>query len=184
MSRRTPQIYSGAGQSIHSSPVDLPIPSSLTSAALAFGSLLKPGTGGWQAAASNDDTVSHILINLYKAAGSPQRNQVSADATALAAENFVAQAYPLVSQGQQIEIGLDGTVADIVATPYFDIVVSAPSVISADNNPTAGAVATVQLSAASANASASGRCFQVLGYSPSSDTAIATGNKNVIAVKI
>ena len=187
MALRTPLVYSAAGKSIASAPVRLEIPSSLTSAALAFGSLLKPGTGGYQAAASGDDTVSHILINLYNV-HNQQRNQVYADAPALAAANFYAEAYPLLSQQLELKMGEDGdggNIADWTATPYVDIVVGAPSLISGDDNPTGGAQATVQIDSSSANSSASGKCFQIIAADPSTDTALVGSKpKNFIVVKI
>lgn len=185
MARRTPLIVSAGGAEIAAAPVDLPIPTGLSSAELAYGSFLVPGTGGYEAAVTGDLAITHMLINLYDAAGSPQQNQVYATATQLAASNHVAQAYALAGLTLLLgEDGAGGNIADATATPYVDVAVGTVSVISANNNPTGGAQATVQIDSSSASASPTGLPFKIIGADPSSDTAItpAAQPKNYLII--
>lgn len=185
MSLRTPLIYSASGKSIAAAPVDLPIPTGLASAELAYGSFLVPGTGGYEAAVTGDLAITHMLINLYDAAGSPQQNQVYATAAQLAASNHVCQAYPLADLVLLLgEDGAGGNIASFTATPYVDVAVGAVSVISANNNPTGGAVATVQIDSSSASASPTGLPFKIIGADPSTDSALvpAAQPKNYLII--
>lgn len=173
MARRTPLIIDAGGAEIAADSFDLPIPTGLSSAELAYGSFLVPGTGGFEAAVTGDLAITHMLMNLYDAAGSPQQNQVYATAAQLAASNHVAQGWALT--GKRILIGEDGAggnIADATVTPYVDVAVGAASVISANNNPTGGAQATVQIDSSSASASPTGLPFKIVQANPSSDAAL------------
>lgn len=172
MALSLPQIYTGGGTSIAAAPTRLAVPTALSSAALAYGSFLVVGTGGVEAAVTGDATFAYILENLFDNGGRKQ-NQCFANATQLAAAAHYVDAFPIAGLTLLMgEDGVAGNIADWTATPYADFVVGTISSIDANANPTASALANIQIDSSSASASPTGLPLKIIGPDPSATGAL------------
>lgn len=183
MGQTTPTIYNAGGQSVVAASGMLTIPTALSSAALAEGSLLVTGTGGYEAAVSGD-AITPYMVNTIFNSQMQMMAQNYATAVQLAAEVHFVTAFPLTSNLIVMsEDGAGGNIADWAATPYADFVVGAISVLSAENSPVAGAYANIKIDSSTASASATGLPIQILYPYGGADQALVGSGPKTYVVK-